>query len=45
MFCKKMEGVEASAENGSQRNNLDNLYVDLKSPKLIQTIKELKEEL
>ena len=40
-----MEGVEAFAENGSQRNNLDNLYVDLKSPKLIQTIKELKGEL
>ena len=40
-----MEGVEASAENGSQLNNPDNFYVDLNNPELIQTVKELKEEL
>ena len=40
-----MEGVEASAENGSQHNNPDNFYVDLNNSELIQTVKELKEEL
>ena len=40
-----MEGVEASPENGAQHNNLDNFYVDLNNPELIQTVKELKEEL
>ena len=40
-----MEGAEASAENGSQDNNPDNYYVDLNNPDLIQTVKELKEEL
>ena len=40
-----MEGAEASAENGSQHNNPDNFYVDLNNLKLLQTIKDLKEEL
>ena len=40
-----MEGVDASAENGSQHNNLDKFYVDLSNPYLLQTVKELKEEL
>ena len=40
-----MEGVEASAENGSQHNNPDNTYVELNNPQLLQTVKELKEEL
>ena len=40
-----MEGVEASTENGSQHNNPDNFYVYLNNPELIQTVKELKEEL
>ena len=42
-----MEGVEASAENGSHHNNLDNIYVELNNQpsKLIQTIKDLKDEL
>ena len=39
-----MEGVEASTENGSQHNP-DNIYVERNNPKLLQTIKELKEEL
>ena len=37
-----MEGAEAYVENGSQQNNLDNFYVDLNNPKLLQTVKELK---
>ena len=40
-----MENVEASHENGPQHENLDNYYVDLKNPKLIQTIRELKDEI
>ena len=40
-----MEGGEASAENGSQHNNPDNFYVDLNNTELLQTAKELKEEL
>ena len=40
-----MEGVEASAENGSQHNNPDNIYVELNNPELLQTVKELKDEL
>ena len=42
-----MEGVEASAENGSQHNNIDNIYVKLNDPpsELLQTVKELKYEL
>ena len=47
MFCRKMEGVEASAEIGSHPNNPDNIYVDLnnQSSELLQTVKELKDEL
>ena len=40
-----MEGVEASAENDSQYNNSDNIYVELNNPELLETVKELKEEL
>ena len=40
-----MEGVEASAENGSQDNNLENIYVQMNNADLLQTIKELKDEL
>ena len=42
-----MEGVEASAEDGSRHNNLDNIYVDLNNQpsELIQTIKYLRVEL
>ena len=42
-----MEGVEASAENGSQHNNLDNIYVEMDNPylELLQIVKELKDEL
>ena len=47
MFCRKMECVEASAENGSQHNNLDNIYVELNNPpsELLQIVKELKDGL
>ena len=45
MFCRKMEGVEASPENGSQHNNRDNIYVERNNPELLQTIKELKDEM
>ena len=46
-FVGKMEGVEASAEIGSQHNNLENIYVELNNQpsKLLQTVKELKDEL
>ena len=40
-----MENVEASAENGSQHINLDSLYVDLNNPELLQTVKDLNNEL
>ena len=42
-----MEGVEASVEDRSHHNNLDNIYVELNNQpsKLIQTIKDLKDEL
>ena len=42
-----MEGVETSAENGSQHNNPDNIYVELNNPpsELLQIVKELKDEL
>ena len=45
MFCRKIEGVEASAENGSQYNNPNNIYVELNNPpsELLQTVKELKD--
>ena len=37
--------MEASVENGSQHNNPNNFYVDLYNPELLQTVKDLKEEL
>ena len=40
-----MENVEASTENGSQHINPDNLYVDLNNPEILQTIRDLKNEL
>ena len=42
-----MEGVKASTENGSQHNNPENIYVELKNPpsELLQTVKELNDEL
>ena len=42
-----MEGVEASAEDGSHHNNPDNIYVELNNQpfKLLQSIKGLKAEL
>ena len=40
-----MENVEAFAKNGPQHDNLDNFYVDLNNPELIQTAWELKDEL
>ena len=42
-----MEGVEAYAENGSQHNNPNNIYVELNNPpsELLQIVKELKDEL
>ena len=42
-----MEGVEASAENGSHHNNSDNIYVELNNQpsQLLKTMKELKDEL
>ena len=42
-----MEGVEASTENGSRHNNLDNIYVKMNKPplELLQIVKELKDDL
>ena len=42
-----MEGVEASAKNGSHHNNIDNIYVELSNSPLdlLQIVKELKDEL
>ena len=42
-----MEGVEASAEDGSDHNNLDNIYVELnnQSPELLEIVKYLRDEL
>ena len=42
-----MEGVEASAEDGSHHNNPDNIYVELNNQpsEMIQTIKYLRDEL
>ena len=45
MFCRKMEAVEASAENGSQHNNPDNFYVEMNNPELLQIVRELENEL
>ena len=41
-----MENVEASAENGpDQHNNPDNFYVDLNTLELLQTVRELRDEI
>ena len=42
-----MEGVEASAEDGSYHNNPDNIYVELNNQpyELLQTLKDIKFEL
>ena len=40
-----MEGVETSTENSSHHNNLDNIYVEMNNPELLQIVKELKDEL
>ena len=42
-----MEGVEASAEDGSHHNNPDNIYVELNNQpsKLLRTVKDLRDEL
>ena len=40
-----MDNAEASTENGSQHNSPDNFYVDLNNPELLQTVRELKDEL
>ena len=47
MFCRKMEGVEASAENGSWHNKPDNIYVELNNPPsdLLEIFKWVKDEL
>ena len=44
---QEREGVEASAEDGSHHNNVDNIYVELnnKPSELLQTVKDLKAEL
>ena len=42
-----MEGLEASAEDGSHHNNPDNIYVELNNQpfELVQIVKGLKAEL
>ena len=42
-----MEGVEASAKDGSHYNNPDNIYVELNNQpaEMIQTVKYLRAEL
>ena len=40
-----MENLEASAENGPQHDKPDNFYVDLNNLELLQTVRELKDEL
>ena len=40
-----MENVEATAENGPQQDNPNNFYVDMNNSQLIQTVRELKDEL
>ena len=41
----KIENVEASTENGPQHNNPHNIYVDLNNLELLQTVRELRDEL
>ena len=40
-----MENVEASAQNGSQHINPDNLYVDLNNTEILHTIRDLNNKL
>ena len=40
-----MEGVEGFAKNSSQDSNQENIYVEMNNPELLQTIKELKDEM
>ena len=40
-----MENVESSGENGSQPINPENLYIDLNNPEILQTVRDLKNEL
>ena len=42
-----MKGVEASTNDGSHHNNLDNIYVELNNQpsELLQIVKDLKDEL
>ena len=42
-----MEGVEASTEDGSYHNDLDNIYVKLnyQPSELLQIMKDLKDEI
>ena len=40
-----MENIEASTENGTQHNNSDNIYVDLNNMELLETVRELRDEL
>ena len=40
-----MDNAEASAENGPQHDNLENFYVDLNNRKLLQILREFKDEL
>ena len=46
-ILQEMEGVDASVEDGSHHNNLDNIYVELNNQpsELLRTVKELKTEL
>ena len=43
----KIEGVEASVEDGSHHNNLDNVYVEINNQpwELLQTVRYLRVEL
>ena len=40
-----MANVESSAENGTQHNNRDNIYVDLNDSELLQIVRQLRDEL
>ena len=40
-----MENAKVFVENGSRHNNPDNFYVELNNLELLQTIREMKDEL
>ena len=40
-----MYNAEASGQNGPHHNNPDNFYVDLNNMELLQTLRELKDEI